>query len=139
METIICEQLRRVAIELMEEVTDTEVKMTLKKEIDFNPYKNKNLPVGVTVSFDLGWNKYSSSNKYDSIPGHALIIIWLFNNIFLGVVFSNMYIVCLRAQWNGEESCDHVCNKILRALPNQLKQTQLSSSTKGCILYQRRC
>ena len=54
METIICEQLRRVAIELMEEVTDTEVKMTLKKEIDFIPYKNKNLSVGVNVSFDLG-------------------------------------------------------------------------------------
>ena len=74
MEAIIGEYLRKVAIESIEEATDTEIKMKLKNEIDFKQYKNKNLPVGVTVSYDMRWTKHSSDNRYDSILGHTLMI-----------------------------------------------------------------
>ena len=30
--------------------------------------------VGLTVSYDMGWNKCSSGNRYDSLSGHAFII-----------------------------------------------------------------
>ena len=33
-------------------------------------YKQGNLRVGITVSFDTGWNKRSSGNRYDSMLGH---------------------------------------------------------------------
>ena len=117
MEAIIGEYLRKVAIESIEEATDTEVKMKLKNEIYFKQYKNKNLPVGVTVFFDIGWNKQNSDNRYDSISGHVLVIGYLSKKIFAGVVSSKMYIVCSNAQQNVEEPSEHVYPKNMRALP----------------------
>ena len=30
--------------------------------------------IGLTVSYDMGWNKRSSGHRYDSLSGHAFII-----------------------------------------------------------------
>ena len=90
MEAIIGEHQRKVAIESMEQATDLEVKMTFDNEINFKQYKSKNLPVGVTVFFDIGWNKRNSDNRYDSISGHVLMIGYLSKKIFASVVSSKM-------------------------------------------------
>ena len=74
MEPIVCEHLRKVTIESMEQENDKEFWITLNNENDFKEYTNKNLPVGLTVSFDIGWNKCSSSNRYVSMSGHSLLI-----------------------------------------------------------------
>ena len=29
--------------------------------------------IGITVSFDVGWQKRGSGNRYDSISGHAIM------------------------------------------------------------------
>ena len=36
--------------------------------------KNENDLVKLTVSFDMGWNKRSFGNRYDSLSGHAFYI-----------------------------------------------------------------
>ena len=30
--------------------------------------------IGLTASYDMGWNKRSSGNRFDSISGHAFLI-----------------------------------------------------------------
>ena len=43
----------------------------------------------ISISFDMGWNKKSSGNPYDSLSGHALAIGCLSNKI-LNVVVSRV-------------------------------------------------
>ena len=117
MEAIIGEHLRKVAIESIEEATDTEVKMKLKNEIDFKQYKNKNLPVGVTVSYDMRWTKHSSDNRYDSILGHTLMIGCLAKNIITGVISSKLYIVCSRAHQMAKSHMRTSTPKIMKGRP----------------------
>ena len=80
----------------MEQENDKEFRITLNNENDFKEYTNKNLPVGLTVSFDIGWNKCSSSSRYDSMSGHSLLIGFLSQKMIAGAISSKMYIVCSR-------------------------------------------
>ena len=88
MEVIIGERLGKITIEPMEQAADEKIRITLNNRNEFKEYKNKNLPVGVSVSFDMSWNKRSSGNRYDSILGHILMIGCLFENIIVGLVIS---------------------------------------------------
>ena len=90
MEVIVGERLGKVTIEPMEQATDKEIRITLNNRNEFKEYKNKNLPVGVSVSFGMSWNKGSSNNRYDYFSGHILMIGCLFENIIAGVVISKI-------------------------------------------------
>ena len=63
----------------------------------------------ITISFDMGWNKRSSGNRYDSLSGHALAIGCLSNKILNVVVSSKICRQCSIARKNGEEPPEHVC------------------------------
>ena len=71
MESIVGPSLRKVGTKAMEEALLEEIKVTLGSEDKFKEWQKGNLPVSITVSFDMGWNKRSSGNRYDSISGHA--------------------------------------------------------------------
>ena len=61
---------------LKDKYTDAEIKEFVNK------FRNKNtdeLPeeiqqIGIAVSYDMGWNKRSTSKVYDSLSGHGFII-----------------------------------------------------------------
>ena len=57
------------------------------------------------------WNQYSSDNMYDSISDHALMIGCLSKKIIDDDVYSKIFIVCSRAQQNGDEQSEHFCSK----------------------------
>ena len=57
----------------MEEALEEEIKLTLESEEKVEIWKQGNLPVSITVYFDMGWNKRSSGNRYDSISSHAFL------------------------------------------------------------------
>ena len=80
-------------------------------EKEYEQYKQGNLRVGITVSFDTGWNKRSSSNRYDSLSGHALMIGCISKKTVETIVSSKVCRVCNLAEENGEESPDYVCPK----------------------------
>ena len=65
----------------------------------------------ISISFDIGWNKRSSGNRYDSLSGHALIIGCLCNKILNVVVSSKICRQCSVARENGEEPTEHVCTQ----------------------------
>ena len=74
----------------MEESIEEEVRLNLSNEKEYKKYKQGYLHVGITVSFDMGWNKCSSGNRYDSLSGHALMIAYLSKNIVVAIVSSKM-------------------------------------------------
>ena len=70
-ELIVGSFLQKIAIDSMQDTIDQEMRLTLDDEKEYEQYKQGNLRVGITVSFGMGWNKRSSSNRYDSLSGHA--------------------------------------------------------------------
>ena len=75
MELIVGPILRQVGIKAMEEALEKEIRLTLGSEEKIKEWKEGNSPVSITVSFDIGWNKRSSGNRYDSISGHAFLSV----------------------------------------------------------------
>ena len=73
MELIVELILQQVGTKSMEEALEEEIKLTLESEEKFEMWKQGNLPVSIPVSFDMGWNKRSSGNRYDSISGHFFL------------------------------------------------------------------
>ena len=65
--------LRQVGTKAMEEALEEEKNLTFGSEEKFEMWKQGNLPVSIPVSFDMGWNKRSSGNRYDSISFHAFL------------------------------------------------------------------
>ena len=68
--------IKKITNEAMEKAREDEIRCTLGEE-KLVAYKNKLLTpeeVPLTVSYDMGWNKRSSGNKYDSISGHGFIM-----------------------------------------------------------------
>jgi len=82
-----------VATSIMEEAMIGEIKATIKEKLegkyteeevdkamdDFINEKWDDVPadilkIGITVSYDMGWNKRSTGKVYDSLSGHAFII-----------------------------------------------------------------
>ena len=93
----------------MEEALEEEIKLTLESKEKYKAWKERNSPVSMTVSFDMGWNKRSSGNRYDSISGHAFFIGCLSKKIVAAIVSSKIYTQCTVAESNGEEPPSHVC------------------------------
>jgi len=109
MELAVGSTIRKVSAKSMDEATNEEVKLTLADEIKQKQFEQENLLAMITVSFDMGWNKRSSGNRYDSLSGHALAIGCLSNKILNVVVSSKICRLCSIARENGEEPPEHVC------------------------------
>ena len=58
----------------MENSIEEEVRLILNDKDEYRKYKEGNLHVEMTASFDIDWNKRYSSNRYDSLPEHTLMI-----------------------------------------------------------------
>ena len=61
----------------MKDAQNDEVKETLGENVYEEQFLQNILTpaqVPLTVMYDMGWNKQSSGNKYDSISGHAFLI-----------------------------------------------------------------
>ena len=115
--------LRKVALESMEEVTEEEVRLTINNEEQQTQFNKRNLSLGISVSFEIGWNKRSYGNRYDSLSGHALIIGCLSNKIIPGVFSSKI-------------SQNTSAPETMTAHLKRLKQTRLSTSIKKYLGHQ---
>ena len=98
---LVGEKIRSVAEKEMELAMVEEIKATIlteKGEEWYNQYyakpEGEREAIGLTVSFDMGWNKRSSGHKYDSISGHAFIIGVYTRRIIDYVVFSKSCYIC---------------------------------------------
>ena len=59
----------------MDIALEEEVSLTQDfKKLNREDWRTSNEPVGLTMSFDMGWSKRSSGNTYDSLSGHAFFV-----------------------------------------------------------------
>ena len=82
---------------------DLEVKQTIieKKGLEFytkwlEEDKHTRMRVGLTVTYDMGWNKRSSGHIYNSLSGHAFIIGAFTCRIIACAVFSKKCDICTK-------------------------------------------
>ena len=122
--------IRSFAEEAMEESLLEEIKLTLeaemrewnvsphprkKKPITFKEYlslpKEMRPPVTITVCYDMGWQKRSSGNKYDSISGHAFMVGARCRKVLACLVCSKLCAICEGAKRLNKEPAAHKCVK----------------------------
>ena len=65
----------------------------------------------LTVSFDIGWNKRSSGNKYDSLSDHAFYIDCLSQQIICAIVTAKQCHIYSLNELKGIEPPEHNCPK----------------------------
>ena len=87
----VCDYIRDITTNVIKEAMDNEIKATiidglLLKEIPddialelYLKWKEGDkvteiFDIGLTISFDMAWQKRGSGNRYDSISGHAIMI-----------------------------------------------------------------
>ena len=103
--------LRKIACEAMKEGRTLEVKEQLKVDgREYNDWlNNEKEQVKLTVSFDMGWNKRSSGNRYDSLSGHAFYIGCLTQQIICAIVTAKQCRICSLNELKGIEPPEHNC------------------------------
>ena len=74
--------------------------------------KDKRQKIGLTVSYDMGWNKRSSGHIYNSLSGHAFIIGAHTRRIIDCVVFSKKCDICTK-RMNKLTETDNVTDTVL--------------------------
>ena len=91
----------------MEQLLEAEIHHELKaKGIDIGNYeKDNNQKVGLTISYDMGWNERLSGNRYDSLSGHC----FLQNKKIKSKVSSNKCQTCDNAHSRNQVSKEHKC------------------------------
>ena len=102
--------LREVAETSMQAALEIEVQNTLKNiGIKIEDWKKYVHSIGLTTSYDMGWNKRSSGNRYDSLSGFAFLIGCLSRKIILAQVTSKACSVCTAAEGKGSTPPVHEC------------------------------
>ena len=98
-----------ISSSLQAEALQREIELTREKEgAKCQSSDNKTI---LTVSYDMGWSKRSSGNKYDSKSGHAHILGY-YTREFMGTkLFCKSCIVCDNAERYKEVPRKHVCAK----------------------------
>ena len=112
-ETLIGKYFRQVANDSMHEARDIEVTLTQQqfKDQPVENWRSAENPVGLTLSYDMGWSKRSSGNIYNSLSGHSFLV-GCHSKIILGAqVLSKQCSVCTSAESKGVTPRDHECPK----------------------------
>ncbi len=69
-------EIKEISNKSMKDAREEEIREILGEEL-FKKYNNGMLSpeeIGVVIMYDMGWNKRSSGNKYDSISGHGFAL-----------------------------------------------------------------
>ena len=81
--------------------------------------------VKLTVSYDVGWQKRSSGNKFDSLSSHAFMIGSRTRKITNCVVNSKMCATCIECELRNVEHKQHNCpQRTTMAAPREWKLMQ---------------
>ena len=68
---------------------------------------NETIQVSLTISFDMGWNKISYGNRYNSLSGHPFIVGCLSGKIIAGTVTTKNCRLCFTHKIKGNEPLTH--------------------------------
>ena len=88
--------VREITQEECRNALEQEVFLTLQREEDFDKWKNGKQvsEIKICICYDMGWNKRSSGNRYDSNSGHAFAVGTLTKELITFRVLSKTCRVC---------------------------------------------
>ena len=78
--------------------------------------------IGLTVSFDMGWNKRSSGHRYDSLSIHAFIIGVYTRRIIGCVVFCKSRATCNARNKRNEHVDENIVTEVTNHMIEQMIQ-----------------
>ena len=110
-ENLVGKHIRDIAEQSMKDMLEEEINMTVEaKWLDYEIFKkDKSSKVGLTVSYDMGWSKRSSGNRYDSLSGHCFFVGSKTRKIVKGLVTSKKCKTCSLAEAKNESPRTHEC------------------------------
>ena len=88
---------------------EEEVRLIINDEEKFQEFKRniknkkQGITIAITISFDIGWSKRSSGNRYDPLLGHALAIGVLTKSILVAIVSSKLCRLCSLAESDNQD------------------------------------
>ena len=97
----------------MDDARHEEIKKTIGENLYKDFLQNKLPPsqVPLTVMYDMGWNKRSSGNKYDSMSGHGFLLGGNTRKIMNYRCMSKACVKCRLAELTKKEPIKHECPK----------------------------
>ena len=107
LENLIGKTFKQIRDESMEEGLKEEVEK--ETGMKYEEWLVKDEQIGVYGSYDMGWNKRSSGNRYDSLTGHAFLIGCLCKKIIAARIASKKCSTCAIKREEGEEAPPHLC------------------------------
>ena len=111
-ELLLGKYLRETADESMTEMLELEIEQTQQfKQEPIQDWRTIDNPTGLTLSFDMGWSKRSSGNRYDSLSGHAFLLGCHTKKILFAQVTSKNCTTCTAAASKGIKAPKHECPK----------------------------
>ena len=104
-------EIKKVTDFCMEKARCDEILKTIG-ENGYEEFKKGNLKptqVPLTVMYDMGWNKRSSGNKYDSVSGHGFLVGGNSKKIMNYRAMSKSCTKCSKAKLTGNKAVPHEC------------------------------
>lgn len=106
-------EIKQMSNKCLEDARNEEIERTIGEEM-FKKFEKKELhasQVPLTVMYDMGWNKRSSGNKYDSISGHGFLLGGNSRKILNYRCMSKCCKKCTIAERMKQEPMKHECPK----------------------------
>ena len=111
------EALALELIKTIEEKSNTIVpegdKTTIKQAVgsnEFNKINKKYLPLTISISYDMGWQKKGSGRQYDSMSGHGFFIGCRTGKVVLCGVLQKLCSICTSYEKRKLPPPEHTCN-----------------------------
>ena len=108
-------KLENLIGEAIMKVSEQSMRDGLKKEIELESGKKYSVwiqlceKIGIIGSYDMGWNKRSSGNRYDSLTGHAFLIGCKSKSILSAQVTSKKCTKCSKSSAKNVTAPPHKC------------------------------
>ena len=106
-------EIKKITDFCMETARDEEILKTIG-ENKYEEFKKNTLQptqIPLTVMYDMGWNKRSSGNKYDSISGHGFLVGGNSKKVLNYRCMSKRCRKCANAKLTKQEPPPHECPK----------------------------
>ena len=124
-------------MEAMQEALKEEVRMTnIENGTDQEEWRNTTISqwaqVLLTICFNMGWQKWSSEDRYDSLSRHAFMIGACLKKIIQCNVNSKLCMTCYHANRLNKKTHTHHCPQNYSASSKAMEEDAVLTLYKIC-------
>ena len=111
-ETLLEEISFRIRELMKDKISVSEINKNIKllKQNRYNEMHPDLHRIGISVTYDMGWQKRSTGRIYDSLSGHGFFIGCISGNIVQSGVMKKKYYSCTRSNKTSSVYESHTCS-----------------------------